>query len=313
MLNIFQIQEKFISKALKVHEESCPAYGILLNLAKERGGKFVGDHIALRTTDPRVAALITKAGSIMNLNRAASDTDEFPYKFPDKLLKSFDLLGRDYRDNALFISVWDEAETINKEVVEAIKEDVDIKWQASKPIYEEVDSLIDKFKLQNGLSEADAERFTDLMALYVLRRNGAKLKQSTFEKVRNIAPELASAMVLGEGINHFTFDVLHAGFSTVEEMRLAAEAAGLAVLPNTLGKPDGLQQSATIGATENIELLDDSGQIVAAQAKLRFMEFIERNIITKPDGSPELLPDGTPKKYDRFEMMNATNIFKAAS
>lgn len=326
LLNFQQIQDLFEKKASAKHARFVPAYKALEKIAIKNGGKFKGDHIALRTTDERVAKVIKAAGSIMNLNRSKEDgKTEFPYKFPSKLLKSFDLLGEDFRTLALFVSVWDEDETKRqmkdstkaraeeyKTAIRLIKEDVKIKWKASEKYYKQVLALVKKGLKQKGLNKKDAIKFVDLMVNKILTRNGQYLKKETFDAVAKISGELASAMVLGEGINHFTVDIEAAGFKKAEQMRLAANKAGMKVLPETTGRDGWLQQSATIGEMENIKLLGKNGKPVAAKASLRFMEFIHRPVIYDKNGKPEKLKDGTIKKFARFEGINASKIFAAA-
>ncbi len=306
-----KIQALFLAKAEAKHARFVPAYNQLKKLVENKGGVWAGDHIALRTTDERVAELLRKAGAVMNLKRPAGEED-YPYKFPDKLLKSFDLLGEDHRDLKLFVSVWDESVAGDKAAVAAIKEDITITWNASLIFYDKIRNLTQKAEKQGGLSREDAASFVGLIVDKLLTRNGSPLKKSTYDTVAKVSGELASAMVLGAGINHFTVDVRVSGFASTEEMRCAAEAAGMEVLPQTSGAAGGLQQSATIGALEEITLLAENGSTVKDRTRLRFMEFIWRPELKNAHGEIQTLPDGTPDRYARFEQNNAAKIFEAA-
>lgn len=310
MLTDKQIQALFVEKAEAKHAAAVPAYGKLKALVEEKGGIFAGDHIALRTTDERVAKLIKKVGAVMNLHRPEGEK-EYPYKFPDKRLKSFDLLDKngDDRELKLFVSVWDRATMEDKQAALAIDEDLDVKYQSSVRYYNEISALADKAAKQGGLSRADAENLTDLTVDRLLTRNGPPLEQATYALVAKESGELASAMVLGEGINHFTVDVRRSGFGSTEEMRLAAAAAGMKVLDKTQGREGWLLQSATMAEPEPITLRGKDGRDTQAAAPLRFMEFISRPEL--PGG--EKHRDGAPKRYARFEQTNAQAIFKAAS
>lgn len=312
MLNDRALQALFLTKAEAKHAASVPAYSKLKALVEAKGGVWAGDHIALRTMDERVAALLQLIGIEMNLHRVPGE-EPYPYRFPDKRLKSFDLLGKHHRDLKLFVSVWDETTMQNPAAIAAIKEDIALTYQAAQPFYDELMRLAEKAKSQGGLEQADANLFTDLIVDKLMSRIAPPLKASTYALVAQESGELASAMVLGEGINHFTVDVRVSGFESTEAMRLAAAEAGMKVLPKTSGREGWLLQSATLADEEPITLLAEDGSEVHTHAPLRFMEFIWRPEMRDEQGNPMLDEQGKPVLYSRFEQTNAANIFEAAS
>jgi len=324
-----ELQQLFEQKASQYFAKQVPAYNRIKMMVKENGGYFRGDHIAIRTTDVRVAEILQEVMYALDMYRAEEDTEAFPYRFPNKLLKSFDLLGEDHRGLALFVSVWDKDETqrlcreaqksgkrskaeLYQRAIQLIEEDAEEKWKNSRDYYTQALAFANLVRQRGGLTPDEADNFTDLLVNKIFARNGPLLKEETFQSVAKIGGELASAMILGEGINHFTVDVTASNYNDTESMRKAVIKAGMKTLPSTLGKDGELQQSATLGEDEVCSLLSSAGKVRKVKARLRFMEFIHRQRLYDDQGKQILLEDEEPARFRRFVGANADNIFASA-
>lgn len=302
-----QLRERFVAAATAKFARNVPDFVALQALVADNGGRFLNDHGAIRTADPKLRALIVRAAALLGLHK------ERDYLFPAKKLISFDLqvIGEDSRQFKIFVSQVDLT-AFPQHVATMIESDCAA--QAEAVDHSEFVRLIERGEAAGGLDEAEAERYISHFVERVMQRNGPPMQRSVLEAVAAVSGEAASALALGPDFNHVTIDVDAAGFDGIDAMANAMQARGFRMLPAIQGAPGTkLRQTATLAATMETPVIEADGRIGSAQTEKQFVEIIERNQAVNEYGGKLWTQDGSALIYRNFLAVNAEKIFDAAS
>ncbi len=301
------LRARFVEEATRKFASHVPDFVALHDLVEANGGRFLNDHGAIRTADPKVRDLFVRAAAVMGLRR------ELGYNFPAKKLISFDLQvpGEDHEQFKIFVSQVD-LKAFPPDVAKLIREDEAEQQEAVD--HRQFLALIARAERDGGLNEADAANFVLHFVHQLMARPGPPMKRSTLEAVAAVSGEAASALALGPDFNHVTIDVRAAGFKDIEAMAAKMQEKGFRMLPEIQGKAGSkLRQTSTIAATMDTPVREADGSIGSAQTEKQFVEIIERNQAIDNKGRPMLRKDGRPLIYRNFLAANAEKIFDAAS
>lgn len=307
LLTPAELRALFVERATAKFARNVPDFVALQKLVAGNGGTFRNDHGAIRTVDPAVTALFLRAAQVLGLRR------ELDYRFPAKKLVSCDLqvIGEDAAQFKIFVSQVDLL-AFPEDVTALIREDCAV--QAAAVDHAPFIALIERFERSGGLSSRDAEAFVVHFVEWLMQRNGPPMKRSTLDAVARISGEAASALALGPDFNHVTIDVRAAGYDGIEAMAAAMQGEGFRMLPQIQGAPGSkLRQTATLAATTDTPVREDSGALGSAPTERQFVEIIERNQAVDGDGRPLWTQDGRPLIFRNFLAANAEKIFDAAS
>jgi hypothetical protein len=307
LLNSTELRTLFVERATAKFAHNVPDFVALQKLVADNGGRFRNDHGAIRTADPAVTALFLRAAQVLGLRR------ELDYRFPAKKLVSCDLqvIGEDAAQFKIFVSQVD-LPAFPDDVAALIREDCAA--QTAAVDHAAFLALIERFERSGGLATGDAEAFVAHFVDRLMQRNGPPLKRGTLAAVAAVSGEAASALALGPDFNHVTIDVYAAGYDGIEAMVAAMQAAGFRMLPQIQGAPGTkLRQTATMAATTDTPVLEDSGAVGSAPTEKQFVEIIERNQAVDGDGHRLWTQDGRPLIFRNFLAANAEKIFDAAS
>ncbi|MDD3764999.1 MAG: DUF1338 family protein [Nevskiales bacterium] len=302
-----RIRARFVECATAKFAGNVPDFVRLRKLVDDNGGRFLNDHGAIRTADPRLRDLFIRAAQVLGLHR------EREYAFPDKHLLSCDLqvIGEDAEQFKIFVSQVD-LEAFPSDVWRLIEEDC--AQQAAHVDHAPFVTLIERFEAHGALDAADADAFVDHFVHRLMQRNGPPMSRSTLEAVAAVSGEAASALALGPDFNHVTIDVRAAGFDSIEAMATTMQSLGMRMLPQIQGAPGSmLRQTATLAASIATPVLEADGRSGSARTEKQFVEIIERGQATDADGHPLWRQDGRPLIYRNFLSANAARIFDAAA
>jgi uncharacterized glyoxalase superfamily metalloenzyme YdcJ len=307
LLDAAALRKNFVEAATAKFAGNVPDFVRLQELVRDNGGKFLNDHGAIRTADPRLRELFVRAAGVLGLQR------ELDYSFPAKKLVSFDLqvIGEDHQQFKIFVSQVD-LDAFPAGIARLIREDC--AEQAAAVDHRPFIALIEKAGRDGGLTSKDADAFVMHFVGSVMARPGPPMKRTTLQAVAEISGEAASALALGPDFNHVTIDVLSAGFKGIEEMAAAMAQRGFRMLPGIQGaRGTKLRQTATMAQTMDTPVREVDGSYGLAQTEKQFVEIIERAQAVDAKGKPLLRKDGRPLLFRNFLAANAEKIFDAAS
>lgn len=270
-----------------------------VELVIEKGGRIVNDHIAFRTLNTHTGEQPGGITAISHIFRALGYRKADSYKFHKLKLTASHFEHSDPMYPKIFVSQLELSE-FPEWVQNLVRELVtDTPYLISDQGIE----LLNLLKIQESLPIEAAEVLIGELVNYFSRAWGSP-KKETILKVNDISQYCAWTLLHGNSVNHFTAFINYHGVEEWPDLEATCNGllmAGIPLKNEIEGEKGGkLRQSATQAVKEEMEVIDEEGNIEYLQWTYAYYELAERGYIEE---------NGEKKMFNGFLGDQAVHLF----
>jgi hypothetical protein len=272
---------------------------IYSNEIKKRNGVLANDHIALRSfmcnNELKVIGIKLLSNIFTKLGYKAVDC----YSFPSKSLNATHYEHSKGKYPKIFISELDVSK-LSKPI-----KDIVLKYQKSfdDKFYTQYNFMLNRIGSVEILDETAFKELVEILVSFFNRHWETPLKSDVF-KVDDESQYAAWTLIHGYSVNHFTAYINEQQvkeWPDIEHTLAALESIGVPMKEVIEGeKGSKLRQSSTQAVKEDVEVINDNGELEKIEWTYAYYEFAERNFIEV---------NGKKMLFNGFLGEQATNLF----
>jgi hypothetical protein len=293
-----QITEELINNLWKLYINRVPYAAKYVELVKQKGGKVVNDHIAIRTLNTHTGEQPEGIRAIKHILTCLEYQSVQKYNFKKKKLNAVHFEHPDKNLPKIFVSQLEVEELPDWAQLLINKTVIDTPYLLSDNSI----GLLSKLKDEGELTTEAATVLIDDLTGYFKRPWKVPIKEDVL-KLNDVSQYAAWVLIHGNSVNHFTAYINHQAVKEWPDLASTCkglEAAGIPMKESIEGeKGSKLQQSATQAVKEEVKVIGDDG-VEKITWTYAYYELAERNFTTE---------NGEQKLFNGFLGEQAAHLF----